>query len=269
MSVPESRAPAANAEIHGRLFAIETVLRELIIETLSGLDGPKWYQHRLPSECREQFKMGVERDRTTKWTRNIPHHPVYYIDFPDLRLTIEQKENWTAGFREIFPKAKDLVTTDLVELEFIRNKVAHNRRATESDLEVVRAAYSKLMNILGSTVFTTLASRYTVEPDIRGHLELLLREGDIALTIAVRGRTLARLNHWQEAKDKWWWFDESYLGYSLSRITAYFAALREYQGLAPELGVGDRLAWAVNARLGDAHRASKEDLGQVLLRWKT
>lgn len=267
MSGDDIGAPEANTEIHGRLFAIETVLRELIIESLTELEGPKWYQRRLPSECREQFKAGVDRDRTTRWTRNVPHHPVYYIDFPDLRLTIEQKDNWSAAFREIFPKAKELVTTDLVELEFIRNKVAHNRRATDADLEVVRAAYSKLASVLGSVRFAELADRYTVEPEIPQRLSLLRREGDVSMTIAVRGRPLARLDRWHEAIHAWWWFDETYLGYSLARISRYFDSLLEYQ-ILPAASQAELAAWSTQHGVQAAHADTREDFEQILLRWR-
>jgi hypothetical protein len=257
--------PEENLEIYELLFRIETVLRELIIDALSTLDGPRWFQRRLPSECRDQFKLGLERDRATKWTTNVPHHPVYYINFPDLRLTIEQRENWASTFKDIFPKNKELVTTDLLELEFIRNKVAHNRRATSSDVDIVKAAHSKLSNALGPRRFELLVGRYTNEPNIPRHIQALLREVDVSYSLCARGRLVLRLDQWKLACRTWWWFDEAYLGRSLGRVNTYFERLEDYQRIprdSPTLA-----SWARDQDIASRHIAARADLQSIHERW--
>ena len=41
--------PQENLEIFAMLYCIETALRELIIESLSALEGSRWYKKCLPA----------------------------------------------------------------------------------------------------------------------------------------------------------------------------------------------------------------------------
>lgn len=249
------------------LFQLETALRELIIEALQAIAGPRWYRERLPGSSLEQFKAALELDRLTRWTKNVPHHPIYYVGFPDLRSTIELRENWAAAFGKIFPRNKDLVTTDLLELEFIRNKVAHNRRATSFDSSIVATAYTKLSTIVGADHFAELSRRYTVETNIAARLEELLREADVGFTICARGLRPPRLNAWQAAEAVWWWFDDLYLGYSLGRIRAYFDALQDYKSTWPK-GRDTTDDWGPATDRKLLHTAAQVDLTAIIGRWR-
>jgi len=195
--------PPQNAEIYGRLFEIENALRELIVESMSAVAGPRWYHHRLPHESRVNVEQGLARDHQTRWTQNVIHHPMYYVDFSDLRLTIEQRDNWSDAFRQVFSKNKELVTTDLSELEFIRNKVAHNRRASTVDVDVVRAAHAKLTSVLGNRL-EALSQRYSIVSSAATYLGQLKREGEVAYTLCSRGRRIKNLGTWELAASTWW-----------------------------------------------------------------
>lgn len=261
-------APPENVEIYRLLFSLETMLRELVIDSLHRAFGPRWYLDHLPPDCKEHFRGGIDRDRQTKWTANVPHHPVYYLTFPDLRAIIEARENWNVAFSNVFPKNKDLVTTDLQELEFIRNKVAHNRRATVSDLTIVEAAFEKLCNEVGQERAVILAERYTIDDRIPEHLLELRREGDIAIALSNRGQHLKRLERWDEAHAAWWWFDEAYLGRSLKRITSFFDTMAEYCAEAKDLDRDRAKARGTDAALASSHAAARSDLTAILESWR-
>jgi hypothetical protein len=252
-------AHSLNVRIYEHLFLIETILRELLIEQLAGLDGPKWYKGRLPSEALQHFHMGIASDRATRWTRNIPHHPVYYLGFPDLRLTIEQKDNWNDAFKAIFPKMKELVTTDLFELEFIRNKVAHSRRASSEDLRIVQAAYSKLSSTLTPKRAAVLASRYSVATDIPGLVKAMAREADMAYALTAAGRRARYLPQWQKAQETYWWFDEAYLGSSIKSIEDLFIALASAAGPGHDTMQKDQLK--------AKYQAAKSEFAGVIKNW--
>ena len=93
--------PSTNLVIYEQLYIIEVGLRELIIEALGALT-PKWTKQRLPNDLREKIADGIKIEQGTKWTESIPHHPAYYLDFPDLAKIILRNDNWEEVFKNIF-----------------------------------------------------------------------------------------------------------------------------------------------------------------------
>src|SRR5207253_5083840 len=94
----------------------------------SGAHGPKWAKRGLPPDLQGKVKNAVTYERTVTWHRAVAHHPLYYLDFPDLKKIILNGSNWPTAFAEIFGhNAKAGTEATLSELELLRNKVAHNR----------------------------------------------------------------------------------------------------------------------------------------------
>jgi hypothetical protein len=89
----------------------------------------------------------------------------------------------------------------------------------------------------------------------------------VSLTIGVRGRPISRLDRWNEAQHAWWWFDESYLGHSLTRISGYFELLEAYMELPKELGHVELAEWATDHGISAAYAHAREDLDQILAHW--
>jgi len=108
MQIPQ--LPQENIEIFSLLYAIETVLRELIIERLSSVEGSKWYKKCLPSDILDKYKDSRNQEKRTPWLQCIPHHPIYYLDFPHLRMIIQRNDNWKV-FDDIFFSKEILVST--------------------------------------------------------------------------------------------------------------------------------------------------------------
>jgi hypothetical protein len=129
MEVHSLPVPQENIEIFTILYQIETALRELIIEVLSKVEGSKWYLRRLPGDILQKYKDGRILERQIPWTQFIPHNPIYYVDFPHLKVIMERSDNWKDAFEPIFAR-KEVVIGILIEIEPIRNKIAHNRKAT-------------------------------------------------------------------------------------------------------------------------------------------
>ena len=98
MSIPTNILPIENLEIYSALYTIETSLRELIIESFETLDGPRWYKKRLGADIQKKYEDGLNYEKTIPWIELVPHHPIYYIDFPKLKEIMEKRDNW----REVF-----------------------------------------------------------------------------------------------------------------------------------------------------------------------
>src|SRR5690242_15851284 len=126
---PATNPPEENGRCYSLMYAIENGIRELIIEELSNLEGPLWYKHRLPGDILTKYREAVRLQRQVVWTKMVPHHPLYYLDFPDLKKIIEREDNWKDSFSAIFTR-KELISATLSEIEPTRNSLAHNRKLT-------------------------------------------------------------------------------------------------------------------------------------------
>jgi len=240
--------PQENFEIFAMLYCIETALRELIIETLSAVDGSLWYKKCLPGDVLDKYRKGREAEKYTPWTQCIPHHPIYYVDFPDLKKTIESGDNWKKVFERVFSR-KDILSSTLSELEPIRNKIAHNRKASGEDVEIVRGVYSKLSTAIGPDYFDSLSDRCTLGEDITVRLTQLWTEAKSSLLICQEFRSLDGLKVWDSVRNMWW-FDESYLCEKLDNIIGFFQLMDEYSHLPRLRGSGHKIeAWVKSSNI--------------------
>jgi len=121
------------------LFSVENALREFIIATMTGHAGGKWYKSRLPGDIYKKYKEAQLYEKSVYWYDLVPHHPIYYLDFSDLRKVIEQNNNWNEIFKNIFQQ-KYVTAETLFSIEPIRNKVAHNRIISDTDLKHLEGA---------------------------------------------------------------------------------------------------------------------------------
>lgn len=259
MSKNDVPIPEENLTIYKLLFAVEVALRELIIHSMELICGSHWWKKRLPADILEEYRKGREYERNIKWCQLVPHHPIYYLEFPSLKKIIERRDNWRDVFLPIF-KRKDILVSTLSELEPIRNKIAHNRKATVGDLRVVQGACGKLAASIGKERFWQLTSSCTLAPDIPTTLPNLQIEAKKALECCTAYRPLKEMEVWKNIKDKWW-FDESYLGCGLNSIREYFELLSAYSELSRSRGTGHEIeAWVKSSNLKQEYTRAEKQL---------
>lgn len=235
----ESVIPETNLRIVSTLYVIENGLRELIIELFQGLNDPRWYKHRLPPDLFDKYKQGRTHERSQAWTQCVPHHPVYYLDFPDIATILERSDNWEQVFKAVFCR-KDITISGLRRLEPIRNTVAHNRKASAADLAIVEAQYAELCSPLGRDRLRELANRCTCEVDIPTRLCGLAEEVRRSFVACKALEPLPSLDEWNSAI-KQWWFDPEYLGCDVDPIAKYFNAIQQYAALPWRRGSGPEI----------------------------
>jgi hypothetical protein len=238
MSIEPSLAiPESNIKIFTYLYSIETAIREIILEKLANIYGHSWYKRALPGgEILTKYKNARVYEKLTPWVQYVPHNPIYYLDFPDLTTIIERNDNWNAVFKDIFYR-KDFIVTTLRELEPIRNKVAHNRKAATKDLEIVIGAYRKISAAIGEAYMTELIMRCTSAEDLPKNLAELQKEAYSALTACINYRPLTSLNRWKSVS-KEWWFNSDYLNNDITPVEVYFGTLERYDALPRPRGSG-------------------------------
>lgn len=255
--------PKENIEIYCYIYRIETALREFIIESLIAVDGSRWYKKRLPGDVLEKYREGIEFEKSAKWSQLVPHHPIYYIDFPDLKKIIEREDNWKDVFKGIFSR-KDILSSTLAELEFIRNKIAHNRKATNVDVEIARAAYEKLSECIGGSYFDQLSAKCTCAMDISERLSELQGECKRTFRICKGCEQLGNVDIWESIRDKWW-FDESYLRHELEAIIGYFGMIERYFALPRSRGSGHKIeSWVKSSGIEEKYASAQIEFGAIL-----
>jgi len=258
--------PKENIQIYSYLYKIENGLRELIIKSLEDLDGPLWYKKRLPGDILEKYRKEIKIEKTVKWVQLVPHHPIYYVDFSDLKKILERKDNWDDAFKRIFGR-QDILSSTLSELESIRNKIAHNRKATKHDLEVIKGAYAKLSEAIGKRQLEEFVMRRTLALDIPEQLIKLREECNKTSVICKNCEPLKRIDLWQLVQSEWW-FDESYLGFKLDGIINYFKSIEEYSSLPRARGTGHEIEkWIKLNNIQEKYNVAQGDFMAILSTW--
>ena len=238
----EPITPAINIKLYNALYVIEVGLRELIIEQFDAEFGTRWIRQQLPggADVQNWLKEARSYERQTPWISHIPHHPIYYLDFPQLKQTIERNDNWERVFRALYQR-KDIVIGALSQIEPIRNKVAHNRRASTADLSIVESTFTVLEAPLAATMgpnaLLSLASRFTAAPDLALLVARLHDEARVVRQAIVSASRLDQLSEWQLAEKAWWLSDE-YLGTNTAPIRKLFELAKEYAALPRARGTG-------------------------------
>ncbi len=256
-------APTENLEIYGLLFEIEVGLREFVIQELGARYGERWWIDRLPGDVLDSCRTGIRLERSTLWLELVPHHPLYYSNFADLRKVVERRDNWEQVFKEQLGR-KDIFAATLSELEPIRNKIAHNRRATSSDLKIVKACRAKLGTLIGEERFTLLVSSIAESADIPAMLLALRSEAAEALESCNELQALGNLPAWTETSGSWWFAGE-YLQAPVTLINAYFNALATYRDLPRQRGTGHALErWMRETDLATLYDKSEEEFSRLL-----
>jgi hypothetical protein len=258
----ESTVPQANLRGFEILFSIENSLRELIIEELSHVAGPQWLKTRLPGDVLQKFREGVQFERKVKWVQLVPHHPVYYIDFPDLRKIIMRGDNWKDAFRTLF-QSQEVLEGTLLEIELIRNKVAHNRKLSDGDLAIVEGARTKLSTAIGNERFSSLAGHCTHIASVKESARKLLEAVEQAYCNCRRLEPCGPISEWLNLLDQWW-FDAAYTGAPTEKIEAFLTLMDQYRSLPRVRGEGHKLEqWLRQSAVDDLYQRAKQDLVNI------
>jgi hypothetical protein len=113
-----------NAESYAYLFKIELVLREFISKHLEEAFGSSWYKTRCPPEIKQKYIDGLKIAKSGRLWRKLPLTPLYFSDFPHLRIIIQRNDNW----KDVFSLRLDANFLRALEsVETVRNSIAHGR----------------------------------------------------------------------------------------------------------------------------------------------
>lgn len=237
--VSDNWRPTNNLAAFELLFSIENVLREFITESLESLDGSRWYRRRLPGDILDSYKKGLEFEKAQVHVKFIPHHPVYYLDYPDIRKIIVKADNWRDAFAKTFVN-KEHFQFAMMRTEPIRNKIAHNRVLSDDELKVIELVYAELKSYVGEVAFERLKTRTTKVESIGFSIRSLIEQAGYYYKCCQNYTlpdNLDSIEGWNNTKAAWW-FDESYLGVDTGVVREFFDLIENYKKLPRYTGAG-------------------------------
>ena len=229
---------------------------------LDDLHGPDWYIKNVPGDVVDKCKNAKAYEARTPWVNNVPHHPIYYTDFPDLAVIITRKDNWCV-FQDIFHRS-DVLKGLLTQAEPLRNKLAHNRKLSNDDLHILESIYTELVNYLGSDRVEELAGRRTEADDIRTILTTLATDIDDIYKEICDYREICIPKNWDSIKNSWW-FNEHYLNSSIEAVSAFLEVVLQYASIERRKGsIVEIEAWVLENEIEQLFREAINEL-EVLL----
>ncbi|MGN6149002.1 MAG: Swt1 family HEPN domain-containing protein [Rhizomicrobium sp.] len=232
---------ALNTECYSELFKIENILREFCKEQLTLTFGEKWYLSQLSPTAKQKFTGGIAYDRSQFSLRLISFHPIYYLDFPDLREIISRRDNWKSTFTKTFGERDyERLKSLLAELEPVRNSVAHNRPITDHEKQLVRNLLTRLQNWIGQERCDAYLESALHPPAMFSMISDL--EAEIRNTSEIM---ISCSNHfstecWENCSKQWWW-DSAYLDTNLDHINEFYRLAFSYRDLPAGRGSGLRI----------------------------
>ncbi|MFV2045120.1 MAG: Swt1 family HEPN domain-containing protein [Anaerolineales bacterium] len=103
------------------LYVFENLVRDFIITRLSEVDGEDWFENRTSAPMKKKVEDRKADESKNSWHIGRNDHPIYYLDFGDLGLLIQN--NW-AEFSD-FLESQTWVLSRIQEAERTRNVIAH------------------------------------------------------------------------------------------------------------------------------------------------
>lgn len=252
-----------NRRASSLVFLVENLLRELIICELSSRFGEKWYTSRLPQDVSANYKKGISYERGQLHTQFVPHHPLYYVDFPDLRKTIERRDNWREIFTGIFGPQATLVS-ELASVEPIRNKVAHSRVINGTELARLEVLFDRLIISIGEGRAKVLINQTTALHSIATKLAALRTELSAVAQAIASVEPIEEQPEWEAARDAWW-FEADYIGVDLEPIIRCYSLIAEYKKHPRHRGAGiSILKWLEEVNFNESAEEAKATIGLAL-----
>lgn len=135
-----------NIESYRYLNKLENILRKTIENKLKNIYGDKWIEY-IPEEIFKKWESKMKSEKGSKWIETNSSL-IEYSDFVDTKMIIENPKNWKNCFKEIFGRRKEIIIGKIVELEQLRNKIAHNRNLSLQEFNKFKSYCNEIINCI-------------------------------------------------------------------------------------------------------------------------
>jgi hypothetical protein len=129
------------------LSAVENALRKFIERELRTVEQ-EWWKRRVPGDVKTEAEARMDmKDSPFPWYQKSNPQPLDYVDFTHYAKIILKGDNWQDVFGAKC-KDKEIMSSKLRELDFLRKMIAHNRPLSTSDKDRLRIIVEDLMAII-------------------------------------------------------------------------------------------------------------------------
>jgi len=125
------------------IYAIENRLRALICESLGAIDRA-WWRTRVPTTMLGEAESRRNAEIESQAASEQDLHPIMYLTLGELFEIVLSKENWSGVFAIEMKRSAEMMRGVSRDLVAVRNKVAHSRPVSETDLELARNAARRI-----------------------------------------------------------------------------------------------------------------------------
>ena len=112
------------------LYALENVVRHLIIERFKDSVGETWFDTKATVDMKRKRDSRIEKEEKNQWHTGRNRHPIYYLDFGDLAKLIVN--SWDV-FDDLLP-SQPWVVSRLDDAERSRNVIAHTNLLSAEEI---------------------------------------------------------------------------------------------------------------------------------------
>ncbi|MEH2296737.1 N-6 DNA methylase [Nostoc sp.] len=132
---------------------LENVIRELIIKVMISQYGTQWWDNAgIDTNLVRKANNYKANETTNSLHDNFELHPIFYLDFKDLKKVIEDEDarhTINKPFQDIFDNYDNVnVIGKIGEARDLRNRVMHGKYLTEENLRTIRVICSQLHRFL-------------------------------------------------------------------------------------------------------------------------
>ncbi len=125
------------SEPYNILKDLEVNLRTFVETKLNGISS-NWWNERIPSDVKENAEdRHSKKENIYPWAIPEEKSKMISVDFPDYYKIIARRDNWEEVFKEVF-SSKELFYSKFIELQSIRNKIAHSDELTAEEAMKLR-----------------------------------------------------------------------------------------------------------------------------------
>lgn len=121
--VPERiRAGSIRMQRYYRLlYVFENLVRDFIVKRFTEVDDEEWFDKRASTAMKQKVEDRKNKAAKNQWHVGRKDHPIYYLDFGDLGLLIQ---NHWAEFKD-FLDNQTWIQGRIQDVELSRNVIAH------------------------------------------------------------------------------------------------------------------------------------------------
>lgn len=147
LRAPAAVFPASSTADHAQaareLFRLENELRAAVAAELEAVDST-WWPSRIPEGVVAEVELRRRAESESSASADPDAHPLLFLTTGELVDLVLTRASWDGSFRVRFNVTREAFERAMGDVIAVRNKVAHNREVSSTDVALLRSAGERL-----------------------------------------------------------------------------------------------------------------------------